>query len=99
LEHPLDLLAHEVEDVSELLFLGSEILEVLVVGCDLQGQPFDDGETVSLDARALAGVVGDDAHLSDAEVEEDLRADAVVAKIRGEAEPLVRLDNPGARRP
>ena len=39
----------------ELLFLGPEVLEVLLIGRDLEGHPLDDGETVSLDPGALAG--------------------------------------------
>src|SRR5262245_50673109 len=85
------LLTHEVKNVPELLLLGPEILEVLLVGLDLEGHALDDGEPVALDAGTLARVVRDDAHLAHAEVVEDLGADAVVAQVRGEAESLVRL--------
>src|SRR5262249_35806455 len=85
-------LAHQMEDVAELLLLGAEILEILLVRLDLERHALDDLQTVALDAGALAGVVRDDAHLAHAEVAQDLRADAVVAEIRREAEPLVGLD-------
>src|SRR5262245_5484014 len=80
-----------MKNVPELLLLGAEILEVLLVRLHLEGYALDDGEPVALDPGALAGVVRDDAHLADAEVVEDLGAHAVVAQVRGEAEPLVRL--------
>src|SRR3954447_13623362 len=52
----------------------------------------DDAQAVSLQAVNLLGVVGHDADLADAEVAKDLRADAVIALVDWQAQPLVRLD-------
>ena len=56
-------------------------------------------EAVALEADQLAGIVGDQTDGLEAEVEQDLRADAVVAQVGREAEPLVRLDRVGAADP
>ena len=65
---------------------------MLVDDLDFERQRLDDAEAVALEADELARVVRQQAHGADAEVAEDLRADAVVALVRLEAEPLVRLD-------
>ncbi len=93
-----------MENVPELLLLGAQVVQVVLVGLDLERHALDDLEAVALDARALPRVVGDEADLPDAEIGEDLGADAVVAQVGGEAELLVGLDGveplgPGARRP
>ena len=56
-----------------------------------------DAQPVALEADDLARIVRDRADRLEAEVEQDLRADAVVAEIGLEAELLVRLDGVGAR--
>ena len=48
-------------------------------GVILQRQPVDDRETVALEAAALGGIVGEQPHGGDAEIDEDLRADPVLA--------------------
>ena len=84
--------------MSELLLLGPEILEVLLVGLDLEGHALDDLQAVALDAGSLARVVGDDAHLAHPQVVEDLRPHPVVAEVRREAQALVGLDGVEALR-
>src|SRR5215469_3897189 len=84
-------LAHEMEHVAELFFLGPKIVEILRVGLHLERDAFHDREAVALDAGALAGVVGDEAHLAHPEVDENLCAHPVVAQVRREAEALVGL--------
>src|SRR5688572_24292831 len=70
---------HHVEKVSQLLLLRTQVSDV-VLGCDgLQRDTFDDGQAVPLETRSLRGVVRQQTHGSHAEVDEDLRADAVVA--------------------
>ena len=49
-------------------------------------------QPVALQAGDLLRVVREEADLREAQVDEDLRADAVVAQVRREAEDLVRLD-------
>src|SRR5262249_3052766 len=59
---------------------------------NFERQPFGDRQTVPLDPDKLARVVAEKAHRSNAELAQDLYADAVIALIRLEAEPLVRFD-------
>ena len=63
---------------------------------DVQRDPLDDLETVALEAAVLRGVVRHQPHRRDAEVDEDLRADAVLARVGREAELDVRLDGVAA---
>ena len=81
-----------MKDVSELFFLGAQIVEIVLVGFDLERHPLDDLDAVATDARALARVVREDPDLLNAEIGENLGADAVVAKVRAEAELMIRLD-------
>src|SRR4029450_6920156 len=46
---PTSPLAHQVQDVPELLALGAQILEVLVVGPHLQRDQLDELEAVALE--------------------------------------------------
>src|SRR5687767_1167459 len=81
----------EHEMVAELGCLGLEIIDVLHVGHRLQRHPFDDLEVVARQPAVLGGVVGHQPHGGDAEVDEDLGADAVLAGVGGEAELQVGL--------
>ena len=78
--------------MSELLALGSEVLQVLLVRADLQRHAFDDLEPVALETRALGRVVRHQPHLADAQVHQDLGADPEVPQVGREAEALVGLD-------
>ena len=49
-------------------------------------------EAVAFDAHDLLRVVGEDLEVLDAQVHQDLRADAVVTKVGAEAERVVGLD-------
>src|SRR4029453_1056444 len=53
---------------------------------------FDDFEIMPLQADHFAGIVGQQANLLHAEIEEDLRAEPVIAKTTRETELLVGLD-------
>ena len=77
--------------MAELLLLGAQVADVLVVREILQRHPVDDRETVALEPPVLGGIVGEQPHGGDAEVDEDLRADPVLARVGGEAELHVRL--------
>jgi hypothetical protein len=82
--------------VAHLVALRAEVGAVVVGGGDLDGELLDDLEAVAGDGVDLLGVVGEEAHLADAEVEEDLRAGAVLAEVGGQAELEVGLDGVGA---
>src|SRR5262245_4545097 len=84
--------ARQREEVAELLDLGPEVALVGRVDRRLEGHALGDLEAVARHAAVLRRVVREEAHRAHAEVEEDLRADAVVAVVGLEAEPLVGLD-------
>ena len=64
----------------------------MAVRRDHDRHTLDDFESIPLEPLDLAGVVRHEADLADAEVDEDLRAFAIVAEIWREAERDVRLD-------
>src|SRR6185295_13505437 len=59
---------------------------------DLERDPLGDREAVSLEPRALVGVVRQQPHRPYTQIGEDLRADPVLSLIRREPELEVRLD-------
>ena len=65
-------------------------------GRDCERHPLDDLEAEALEAAVLGGVVGHEPHRGDAEVDEDLRADAVLAAVDGQAELDVGVDGVAA---
>ena len=75
-----------------MFFFASRYRRDRSVGSDLEGNALDDLEAVAADRHVLGRVVRHQAHLADAEVAQDLAADAVVADVRREAELLVRRD-------
>ena len=85
--------------MAELVALRAQILGVLVVRRLHDRHALAEAKAVALEADHLARVVRDRPDRFEAEVEEDLRADAVVAEIGLEAELLVRLDGVGALDP
>ena len=86
----------EAEQVPELVLLGAQVRDVLVVRHRVQRHPLDDLEAVALDAAVLRGIVRHQPHGGDAEIDEDLRADAVLARVGREPELEVGLDRVAA---
>src|SRR5919201_3572354 len=80
------------EQVAKLLFLGLQVAGVVRIGIDLERHLLDDLEPDALDAMVFARIVGEDPHLANAEVVEDLGADAVVALVDRQPERLVRFN-------
>src|SRR5262245_42452492 len=70
---------HLREKVSHLLLLGLQVTEVGAGRARLQRQTLHDLQAVPLDGDVLLGIVGQQTDLAQAQVVEDLRADAVVA--------------------
>ena len=68
----------------------------MLARADLERDALDDLEAVAGEADELARVVREEAHLADAEVVQDLRADPVVAEVGREAEFEVRVDRVAA---
>src|SRR5262249_7619088 len=79
------------QEVSELRLLGPEVVDVAGVGLDLERGARHDGDAIGLEPGDLLRIVGQQADALDAEVAQDLGADAVVAEIFLEAELEVRL--------
>src|SRR5215212_3527343 len=86
---PETLLPSRRQQVSQLFPLGAQVLRVLLIRGGLDADTVLDPETVALEADELLGVVRDDADRPQAQVEQDLRADSVVAEVGLEAELLV----------
>src|SRR5204863_3884706 len=80
------------ELVAHLVPFGAEIPGGVLRRGDFEREPFGNRQSVTLEPDQLARVVGQEPHRSDPEVLQDLDADAVVALIRLEAEPLVGFD-------
>ena len=81
-----------VQDVAELVALGPQVAEVVLLRRHLDRHRRGDRQAVALEPDDLARVVGQQADGREAEVGEDLRADAVVAQVGREAELEVGLD-------
>ena len=81
-----------VELVAELLALRLQVAAVLGVRRDLDRHLLDHGEPEALDPGHLLRVVREDANGRQAQVGEDLAADAVLAQVGREAELEVGLD-------
>src|SRR2546421_3713646 len=82
---------HFMEDVSHLVLLRAKIADVRLPRGDFDRHALDDFEPVALDPDDLARVIRDQADIAETEVDENLGADPVVAKVRFEAELEVRL--------
>ncbi len=80
------------EQVAHLVLLGAQVADIVVLRRDLDGLAPGDAQAVALQRDDLLGVVGHDADRRQAEIGEDLRAGAVVAQVRREAELHVGLD-------
>src|SRR5687767_6294929 len=82
--------------MAELVPFGLEVAGVLAVRLRHDRDALVDAEPVALETDQLLWVVGDRTDRLHAEVEQDLRADAVVPQIGLKAELLIRLDRVGA---
>ena len=78
--------------MAQLLFLGSQILEIYPSWMDLQRHPFHDFQTIAFDADDLSRIVRDEPDPSQSEARENLCSDTVVSQIRFEAQLQIRLD-------
>ena len=78
--------------MAHFVAFGADVLFGVFGGGGDDGDGFGDFESESLEAGAFGGVVGDEFHLADAEVVEDLGSEAVVALVGLESEGLVGFD-------
>ena len=76
----------------EPLALGSQVVLVVRVRDRLDRELVRHGQPVPLEAMNLLRVVGEDADAGQAQVDQDLGTDAVVAQVGGQAELQVRVD-------
>src|ERR1700694_4198053 len=86
-----------LEKMSKLVFLGLQVALVVRIGFDADRDALDDLQTESFESVNLLGVVRQQPDLSNAEVVDDLAADAVVAFVCRVAQSLIRLDGIEAR--
>ena len=85
-----------VEQMPHPALLRPEVDQVLRVRDDLQRLAPDDLQAVPLQAAVLRRVVGEQAQPAGPEVDEDLRADAVLAAVDRHAQVEVRVDGVAA---
>src|SRR5262245_54455292 len=77
----------------ELVLLGGEVAGVVFVGRDLNRYALFDVQAIAaFEADDFFRIVGKQADLANAEIDEDLGADSVLAQIRREAEALIGFD-------
>src|SRR4051794_348297 len=89
----LDLFDTEtIEQMAHPLSLRAQVALVVRIRDRLERHAFDDLEPEAFEAAALRRVVGHQAHRRDAEVDEDLRADAVLPAVGGQSELQVGVD-------
>src|SRR5690242_7001115 len=84
------------KQVAELIALRAHVSGTLTVLRLHDRNAVVDAQPIALQANQLARIVRDRSDRANPEIEEDLRPDAIVAKIGLEAELLVRLDRIGA---
>src|SRR5689334_8697815 len=75
----------------ELVFLRPEIADIRGPGRHFDRNAFDHFESVAFNADDLSWIVREQADFSQAEIDEDLRAGAIVAQIRLEPETEIGL--------
>src|SRR5437867_3747113 len=80
------------DGMTELVALRVEIVAIFAIRLHLDGLLRDDGQAESRDARDLLRVVREYANRRQTEVRQDLRADAVFARVGRKAELEIRLD-------
>ena len=59
---------------------------------DLQRNPFGNGQAIPFQSNDLARIIGQETDLFDAQINQDLRADAVITQIRQESQRFIGLD-------
>src|SRR6266542_1643543 len=82
--------------MAHALALGAQVAQVLWVGIGLQRHALDDVQAVALQATVLGRGVGHQPHGGDPEVDQDLRADAVLAVVHRQAQLQVGVDGVAA---
>src|ERR1700694_2211637 len=82
-----------LEKMSKLVFLGLQVALVVRIGFDADRDALDDLQTESFESVNLLGVVCQQPDLSNAEVVDDLAADAIVPFVCRVTQRLVRLDS------
>src|SRR4051812_47205760 len=80
------------QEMAHARLLGAQVGDVLGVRDRLERDPLDDFEAEALEATVLGRVVGEEPHGGDAQVDEDLSADAVLPAVDGQAELEVGVD-------
>src|ERR1700683_2207354 len=79
------------EEMPAFFLLGAQIPDIAGMRLDVERHPRD-RNAIAPEALNLVRIVGEQAHLADAEVADDLRADAVVAQVLLETQLQIGLD-------
>src|SRR3954451_12116177 len=82
-----------LQQVPHARLLGAQVGDVLRIGRGLERHPLDDFQAETLEATVLGRVVGEEAHSGDAQVDEDLGADAVLATVDGQTELEIGVES------
>jgi hypothetical protein len=77
--------------MTELLFFGLQIIHIASSGIDLDRDPVDDLQSVSLKADNLSRIIGQETNPLDTQINKDLRTDSVVSEIGLEAQFFIGL--------
>src|SRR5215471_1505498 len=85
-------LFHFIKQVPQLLALGFQIVSILLIGWNLNRHLLDDAQAVAIQANDFFRVVGEEADLPDAQIQQDLGTDSIMAKVRSEAQTLIGLN-------
>jgi hypothetical protein len=78
--------------VPELVSLRLEILFVVRIWGDFDGDFLDDFKLVPIETNYLSGVVGHETNFAHAKIVKNLGSHAVIAKVRTESKPLISLN-------
>src|SRR6266436_1877350 len=78
--------------MSEFFFLGAQIFAISLVGRNLNRHALDDAQTIAVQANDFLGIVGEESNLPDAQIDEDLSADAVMTQVGAETKPAIGLN-------
>ena len=82
--------------MAELRPFRLQVSGVLVRRGRFEPHPIFDAQTVSLESDELRRVIGEYSDGAQAQIQQDLRADTVLAKVGLEPQPLVGFDGVGA---
>src|SRR5262249_40356797 len=76
-----------IQKMLEFFFRGADVFAISLVGRNLDRHALDDAQPVAIQTDDLFRIVGEESNLPDAQINQNLRADAVMTQIRAETKP------------